>query len=177
MKQQLVISALGNTRPELLQKLTRAIHDSGAAVVDCRMDLLGNETSITILSCGQWDAIAKLEGVLVKLENELDLKILTRRTGKHMPEKQKIPYSIEIITSDRSDVIHEVTDFLATNEVHICEFYTNTYQHPQSDTRLLSLHMIVNVPVDNAISVLRSEFMDFCDRLNLDGILEPIKSM
>jgi glycine cleavage system transcriptional repressor len=35
--------------------------------------------------------------------------------------------------------------------------------------------MVVNVPSKLHLGVLREEFMDFCDQLNLDAILEPVK--
>jgi glycine cleavage system transcriptional repressor len=177
MKQQLIISTIGTYHPPILQKLTRSIRDAGATILDCRMDLLGTEAAITILISGAWDAIAKLEGILLKLENELDIKLFSKRTGKRIPEKQKIPYSIEIISGNRDDIINEVTEFLQSNEINICELYTNTYQNPNTDIPLLSIHMTVNIPADSSISLIRTEFMDFCDRMNLDAIMEPVKSL
>jgi glycine cleavage system transcriptional repressor len=35
--------------------------------------------------------------------------------------------------------------------------------------------MIINVPARLHVSQLREEFMDFCDSMNLDAILEPVK--
>jgi glycine cleavage system transcriptional repressor len=36
--------------------------------------------------------------------------------------------------------------------------------------------MIVNVPASIHLGAMREEFMDLCDNLNLDAILEPVKS-
>jgi glycine cleavage system transcriptional repressor len=41
---------------------------------------------------------------------------------------------------------------------------------------MFSIQMIVNVPSRIQVASLREEFMDFCDRVNLDAILEPVKS-
>ena len=41
---------------------------------------------------------------------------------------------------------------------------------------MFSVQMSVNIPSRLHISALREEFMEFCDRLNLDAIIEPIKS-
>ncbi|MGK0298642.1 MAG: glycine cleavage system transcriptional repressor [Gammaproteobacteria bacterium] len=177
MKQQLILTTIGTYQPLILQRLTRSIRDSGATILECRMDLLGNEASITILMSGSWDAIVKLEGILIKLESDLDIKLYSKRTGKRIPEKDKIPYTIEIICGNRHDIINEVTEFLQNNGINICELYTNTYQNPNTDMPLLSIHMTINIPADSSISVIRSEFMDFCDRLNLDAIMEPMKSL
>ena len=41
---------------------------------------------------------------------------------------------------------------------------------------MFSLRLVINVPSRIHLGVLREEFMDFCDHLNLDAILEPVKS-
>jgi len=41
---------------------------------------------------------------------------------------------------------------------------------------MFAVQMIVNVPSRLHIGVLREEFMDFCDHLNLDAILSPSRA-
>jgi glycine cleavage system transcriptional repressor len=36
--------------------------------------------------------------------------------------------------------------------------------------------MTVNIPASLHLSQLRDDFMEICDQLNLDAILEPVKS-
>ena len=40
---------------------------------------------------------------------------------------------------------------------------------------MFSLHMTINVPAHTLIAALRDEFLDFCEQLNLDAIIEPVK--
>ena len=40
---------------------------------------------------------------------------------------------------------------------------------------VLVLHMTVGIPADSAIAAVRGEFMDFCDELNLDAMLTPVR--
>jgi glycine cleavage system transcriptional repressor len=35
--------------------------------------------------------------------------------------------------------------------------------------------MFINIPASVHISGLREEFMEFCDQLNVDAIMEPVK--
>ena len=177
MKQKLVVYALGSYQSHILQKLTRSIRDSGAEIIDCRQDILGNETSVTFLLSGSWDAVAKLEGVLTKLEKDLGIHIHSKRTEKRVPDQQRIPYSFEIFGADSNHILNDTAAFMMENNLNICECYTNTYQNPHTDTTLLSIHMTVNIPTDISISTIRSEFIEFCDRLNLDAIMEPVKSL
>ena len=41
---------------------------------------------------------------------------------------------------------------------------------------MFSVQANVNVPANLSIAQLREEFTEFCDHLNLDAILEPVKS-
>ena len=52
---------------------------------------------------------------------------------------------------------------------------TNTYGTGNSATTMFSMHMVINIPANTSISSIRGDFMDFCDQLNLDGVLEPVK--
>ena len=40
---------------------------------------------------------------------------------------------------------------------------------------MFAVQMIISVPARLHVSQLREEFMDYCDTLNLDAILEPVK--
>ena len=177
MKQQLVISALGEYQADLMKSISSVLQECGASIMDCRMDILGKEASIALMVSGSWDAIAKLEGMLEKLGKDLGLQIIAKRTTGRTPEQKKIPYNIEILSTNENHIISKLTRFLSENEITICEFYTNTFHSPHSDQALMSIHMTVNIPAGNSISMLRSDFLDFCDRYNLDGIMEPVKNL
>ena len=60
--------------------------------------------------------------------------------------------------------------------VDIAELSTRSYAAAHTGAPMFSVQLIVNVPSRLHIGVLREEFMDFCDHLNLDAIFEPVKS-
>lgn len=175
MKQQLVLNVIGDHPSGLVERLARAVRDSGAGIIDSRMTTMGNEFVIMMLLSGSWDSIAKLEGMLPKLEKELAASIISKRTDKRTSGNKRIPYTIEIVSADRNGVIHDVTRFLTENHIDICELYTSTYRSSHTDLTMFSLHMIVNIPADSSIAAVRTEFMDFCDQMNLDAVMEPAK--
>ena len=175
MKQQLVLNIIATHQSGLVERLTRTIRDSGTGILDSRMTTMGNEFLVIMLLSGSWGSIAKLEGSLPKLEKELDARIISKRTEKRQSNNKRIPYTIEIVSTDRSGVIHDVAKFLTDNQIEICELYTSTYRSPHTDLTMFSLHMIVNIPVEGSIASLRTEFMDFCDQMNLDAVMEPAK--
>ncbi len=52
---------------------------------------------------------------------------------------------------------------------------TNTYKAVNTGASMFSMHMTVNIPADISIASIRGDFIEFCDQLNLDAIMEPLK--
>jgi len=53
---------------------------------------------------------------------------------------------------------------------------TRSYAAAHTGAQMFSVYMVVHVPTRIHIAALREEFMDLCDHMNLDAILEPLKS-
>ena len=175
MKIHLVISALGKDRPGILSELSKAIMDSACTILDSRMTVLSSEFAYILLVSGNWSNIAKLEDVLTGLNESLNLTITARRTESPAPQTKLLPYIVEIATVEQTGIVYRLADFFTSRTIDIQELYTGCYSTPHSETPLFSLNMTVNIPADLHISSLREQFMDFCDELNLDGVIEPLK--
>jgi glycine cleavage system transcriptional repressor len=175
MHQYLVLTVLGPYSSEAPARLSQVIRDCGGSITDSRMTRLGDEFSMLLMVSGSWDSIAKMEDSLARLEQQLGMRIQCKRTQKRPPAEGGMPYGIDVVCSDRPGVVHDISRFMLEHEIEIQDLYTSTYQPGQSSTTMFSLHMTVSVPTDTSISTLRGEFMDFCDRLNLDAIMEPAK--
>ena len=68
-----------------------------------------------------------------------------------------------------------LANFFASRGISIQELTTNSYAAAHTGTPMFSLHMTINVPAHTLIAALRDEFLDFCEQLNLDAIIEPVK--
>lgn len=174
MHQYIVLTVLGDYSRRLAERLSRWLRDCGGNITECRMARMGGQFTALILVSGNWDAIAKIEDMLPRLERDLEVSIQCRRT-EQQPPAPGMPYAIDVVCSDRAGVVHDISRFMSEHGMEIQDLYTTTYQPVQSGTTMFSLHMTVSVPVDASISALRGEFLDFCDRLNLDAIMEPAK--
>lgn len=175
MLQHLVLVALGKYSPRLVEELTKAILDCSCSISDSRISILADECTLLVKISGTWDAVAKFEDSLPNLATRLDLSIKSNRTQMLKVNSGLMPYAIDAVCSDRPGVVHDLAKFMANNELQIQDLYTNTYQAANTGTQMFSVHMTINIPSDTAISVVRNDFMDFCDRLNLDAIMEPVK--
>lgn len=175
MKINLVISALGKDKPGILSDLSRLIAESGCNILDSRVTVLGSECAGIFLVVGNWSNIAKLEDVLRDSGNRLGLIISSKRTEPRATQAKLLPYMVELTTVEQPGVVSRLAEFFASRTINIEDLYTGAHDNVASGTPLLSLTMTVNVPAELHISELREQFMDLCEELNLDGVIEPLK--
>jgi len=166
---------MGANRLGLLEALTKAVKDCGCSVGDSRMTVLGDRFTLMLMLSGTWDAIAKIESMLPRLENQLQIKTLAQRTEPRRREGDLMPYAIEVVSVDQLGIVHDITQFFAQRDIGIEEMFSGSYAAAHTATPMFSLHMTISVPTNLSIAGLRGEFMDFCDHLNLDAIMEPVK--
>ena len=171
----IAVTVMGPYRLGLLEAFTRAIKDCGCSIGDSRLLVMGDRCTIMAMLSGSWDAIAKIESMLPRLETKLQVKVIAQRTEPRPFDGEFMPYAVEVVAVDHVGVVHEVSQFFAQRDVAVEEISSATYAATHSGTPMFSLHMTIAVPANLSIAGLRSEFMDFCDHLNFDAIMEPVK--
>jgi len=176
MKQLIAISALGSDRTGLVYDLTRVVADCGGNVLESRMTALGNEFAMLLLVAGNWHTLAKLEGELVKLTESSGMTISMRRTDQRPPRLDMVSYTVDVVCLDQPGVLHSLSGFFASRGIDIGDISTRIYNAAHTGAPMFSVYMVVLVPTRVHIAALREEFMDLCDNLNLDAILEPLKA-
>ena len=169
----LTITAFGPDRPGLVERLSGSITDSGCNIEESRMSVLGGQCVIVILATGPWHALSKLEAQLDGLGKSLGLTLHHERTGKRA--EPAIPYSVELVTPDRPGIVRSLAAFFARNGINIEELQSSTYPAPHTGSTSLSVVMTVGIPSNMHIATLRGDFLDYCDSLNLDATLEPVR--
>ena len=66
--------------------------------------------------------------------------------------------------------------FFSSRGIDIGDISTRSYSAAHTGAPMFSVYMVVHVPTRIHIAALREEFLDLCDQMNLDAILEPLKS-
>ncbi|MEM8546789.1 MAG: ACT domain-containing protein, partial [Pseudomonadota bacterium] len=144
-------------------------------ILESRMATLGSEFAMLLLVAGHWHTISKLEGALQKLATASELSVTIRQTRQKPAGDPLIPYAVDVICLDQEGIVSDVSGFLASRGVEIAELSTRSYPAAHTGAPMFSVQATVHVPTDISIAQLREEFMQFCDHMNIDGILEPIK--
>lgn len=174
---QIVITVMGEDRPDLIAELTRMIKDSKCSILESRMSELGREFAGHILIEGNWNHIVRLESLLESTAQRSNLKIATMRCREEEERRDEdtIPYTVDVFAGDQPGSIHELATFFSERNIKVLDLSTSRYPAPYSGSPVFLAHMIVKIPADMKIVSLRDEFLEFCDQLNLDAILEPVK--
>ena len=176
MKQLAVISAIGRDRVGFVHRISQLVADCEGNITESHMTAMGSEFAMLLLVSGKWHAIAKLEAELPKLGDKEDITVEIHRTERRAKSDDLLPYAIDVICLDQPGIVANLSSFFATREIEIAEFNTSTYAAAHSGTPMFSVQMVINIPAATQIAELREEFMDFCDELNVDAIMEPHKT-
>ena len=84
-------------------------------------------------------------------------------------------YGVDAVCVDSPGIVHSLAEFFASRKINIEELNTNRYAAPHTGTPMFSVHMAIAVPANQHLNTLREEFFSFCDEINLDAVLEPVK--
>lgn len=173
---QVLINAIGPVDGRLLATLARRINDSGCTMLESRCAALGGEFVISALAGGSWDALAKLEGALTRLQRDEDIVLHWKRTSGRQPSSKLLPYMVEVVAADRPGILHRLAEFFARRDIQIEHLASSRYAASLTGAEMFSANLTIGIPADTHIASLRDEFLEFCDTMNLDAILDPVKS-
>jgi glycine cleavage system transcriptional repressor len=171
----LLVNAIADSDVQLLSVLGKRAVDSGCNLLEARVSILGKEVCALLLAGGAWDAIAKFENALTRLAREESVVMQVKRTGARTLAGNTLPYAIEVIAADRPGILYQLSDFFARRGVVVDSLNSSRYRANQTGAEMFQATLAIGIPSQMHISLLRDEFLEFCDSLNLDAILEPIK--
>ncbi len=170
----LVISAIGTDKPGIVNELARACARNQCSIIDSRMTVLGGEFAVMMMASGAQAGITALEQQIPPLAEALGLTTIVKRT---IPRQLKpaIAFNVNVIALDNPGIVHEIANFFSSQHINIDDLETGTYAAPHTGTRMFSLDMKITVPPTVKIAVLREDFLTFCDNLNLDASIDPVR--
>lgn len=175
MSQLIVISAVGPDRTGVVHDLTQVVMKNDGNILESRMTALGSEFAMLLLVSGHWHTISKMEQALDAFAAEQDLKLTIRTTKSRADKTDRLPYACDLICMDQEGIVFNVSGFFSARNIEIAELSTRSYPAAHTGTAMFSIQANIGVPAKQSIAQLREEFMQFCDHMNIDGILEPIK--
>ena len=172
MEKRIAVTAIGPDRAGLIRDLSGIIKDAAGNIHESRMIALGSEFAMLMLVGGNWHSVAKIREKLDALERQGDLTVTVRDSAPRTQENCA-PYLIDAISLDHEGIVLGLSEFFASRDLEISEMNTRRYNAPHTGAPMFSVQMTVNLPADISVAHLRDEFLDYCDRENLDSVMEP----
>ena len=176
MTQLIVISAVGTDRTGVVQDITKDILECGGNIEESRMTTLGSEFAMLMLVSGNWHTLSKLEQKLEKLGGDGNLSVSVRKTSEQASKEDRMPYAVDVVSLDQQGIVYNLANFFAARDVEIAEVATRHYSAAHTGAPMFEVQMAVNIPASLHVAGFKDEFHDFCDELNLDAMLEPVKT-
>lgn len=171
----LLINAFATHPESPLLSVSRRIAEAGCNLVDARLATVGRDVSVLALAMGPWDAIAKLESSLGRLERDEGIRLHFYRTGAKPLQSNLLPYVVEVVAADKPGILFQLADFFDRQGISIENLHSARYRAMQTGADMFSAQITVGIPADTHIAALRDDFLEFCDHLNLDAIMDPMK--
>ena len=170
----MVIAAIGEDRPGLVDRLSGWILDSGCSIADSRMMVMGGEFAVLLSASGDQESLAKIERQLDEIQKQLGMTLSIKRTKPKEAAANLLSYVVEVVALDHPGIVHDVASFFSQRNINIQDLSTSSYAAAHSGTPMFSIQMSLDIPADSQIQELCQEFLGYCDRLNLDGVIKPI---
>lgn len=171
MSEQLVMTALGQDRPGIVDALGAALASRQLNIEDSRMSVLGGEFAVMLLIRGESAAIDEFLADLPTLEDELGMRLMARPTAPPAERTDLVPCRVDAVAMDHPGIVHELARFFSQRGINIVELETESQPAAHTGTPMFSMRMIIGVPADQSIARLRDAFLAHCDELNLDATL------
>ena len=171
----LLINAYTTHPRSPLLMVSRCIADSGCNLADARLSTVGRDVSLTALAVGPWGSVARLEAALTRLEREEGLKLVWYRTGPKPLQSNLLPYVVEVVAADKPGILFQLADFFDRAGITVESLHCSRYRAMQTGADMFSAQVTIGVPAETHIAALRDDFLEFCDHLNLDTIMDPMK--
>jgi glycine cleavage system transcriptional repressor len=172
---QLLIHTLTPASRAPLLGLAKRIADAGCNLADARVSTIGNDASLMLLASGSWDAVAKLETALAKLGRDPELHLQHYRTGPREPSGHLLPYLVEVVAADRPGILVKIVEFFSHHDIRVEQLSSMRYQALQTGAEMFQAQITIGIPAELHLAALRDDFLELCDGLNLDAIMDPVK--
>lgn len=172
--QQLIITAVGNDRPGLVDQISGFLLEQGANVADTRMVNLSGQFAMLILAqCS--DVVAQaVRDKATQFGASVGLNLQIAEPGPtDVVRCTGLPFRLKTYAMDQPGIVHRVTAVLHRHGVNIEELQTRLSSASVSGTPLFSMEMMLTLPANLSARKLRAELEGLCESLNCDIDLAP----
>jgi len=163
MTTYLVLTAIGEDKPGLVESLAEVIADNSGNWLESSMSqLAGKFAGILRVSVNDSEA----DNLITALEGISDqLKLVIERADSESEIETPQTVELHLVGNDRPGIIREISHVLATLSVNVEQLTTECVSAPMSSEVLFKAKANLKVPVGLELDVLQEEIERLADDL------------
>ena len=173
---QLAITLLNNANMDVINELILMNSTNQCRIIDLKSSIFSELQCAYLLIEGNWNQLSKYESTLHAIEKKYDVKIHSARIDKNRPTVDLMPYSIEIIGLESTEIIRKAVLFFTNRDITIEEMNAHRYKAPYLNVQLLSARFVIALPTSVSLFQLREDLVLMCDEINADLFFEPFRT-
>jgi len=164
MKNQLLITAIGEDRPGIVATLTEIVAKHGGNLEASRMALLGGEFAAISLVTVPADESDALETALNTLTKK-DLTIVCKKTRGISPDRfaGHTFYKIALTGADHEGIVHKISAHLRDLNINFQAVETDIVNAPETGSPLFTMHASIAVPPSISYDALSKDLAKIAD--------------
>jgi glycine cleavage system transcriptional repressor len=175
MNQRMVLTAIGEDRPGLVEDISEFVFACGGNIEDSRMANMQGQFAIMMLIAGTQEAIDRIMNDLDALSRRAAIDArLTPVSRAGVAASPKLLYRLTGRALDQAGLVHEVANLLRSLNVNIESMETTLETAPFTGAPVFAMDLILAVPNATPIQKLRGELARVCDPLNIDWHLAAL---
>jgi glycine cleavage system transcriptional repressor len=158
MKNQLLVTAIGEDRPGIVAQLTEIVAKHGGNLESSRMALLGGEFAAISLVTVPAEKHGALESALNGLSQE-GLTIICKKTKGTPPDRFAgyVFYKISLTGADHEGIVHKISAHLRDLHINFQSIETDITHAPETGSPLFTLQASIAVPPSISYAVLSKD--------------------
>jgi glycine cleavage system regulatory protein len=167
MNHLLVLTAIGEDRPGLVEAIARTVADQGGNWLDSRMSRLGNRFAGILMVSAPEAKLAGLREALLALDSQ-GLRVTVEESTEEKALKPRRSVRLELVGQDRIGIVREISEALARHQVSIDDLETEIHSASWSGESLCKIIAELRVPSDVDTDVLREILEGIANELMVD---------
>jgi len=164
MKNQLLVTAIGEDRPGIVAKLTEIVAKHGGNLEASRMALLGGEFAAISLVTIQAAKMKEMETALNALSKD-GLTVICKETKGVSAERfaGHTFYKIALTGADHEGIVHKISAHLRDLNINFQSVDTDITHAPETGSPLFTMHASIAVPPSISYDALSKDLAKLAD--------------
>lgn len=170
MSVSLVLTAIGDDRPGLVESLSQAVADHGGSWQESYMAHLAGKFAGILRAEVPTDRAASLEAALRQLAST-GLQVVVE-ASRHQAAGEARSLLLELIGLDHPGIVRDISHALASRGINVDELTTELTNAPMSGEPLFKARVQLRLPADASIDDLRDTLEALANDLMVDITLD-----